>query len=176
MDLIADTIEPLLNNYKFQLIVLGTGDSRFLSYFGDLDKKYDQVATHLSFDRVLPHIIYSGADVILVPSRFEPSGLTQMEAMRYGAIPLVRKTGGLADSVEKYSPITKTGTGFVFEKYDKFAFFGSMVEAIETFKYKDEWKKMQKRAMSSNFSWTKSAKEYVDLFNKAINFNKESKE
>lgn len=176
LDLIADTIEPLLNNYKFQLIVLGTGDSRFLSYFGDLEKKYDQVATHLSFDRVLPHIIYSGADVILVPSRFEPSGLTQMEAMRYGAIPLVRKTGGLADSVEKYSPVTKTGTGFVFEKYDKFAFFGAMVEAIETFKYKDEWRKMQKRAMSSNFSWSKSAKEYVDLFNKAINFNKESKE
>ncbi len=176
LDLLVETIEPLLNNYKFQFIVLGTGDSRFLTLFGDLDKKYEQVASHLSFDRALPHNIYAGADIILVPSRFEPCGLVQMEAMRYGAIPLVRKTGGLADSVEQYSPITKTGTGFVFENYDKFALFGKMVEAIEAFKYKDNWKGMQKRAMSTNFSWTKSAKEYVELFKKAIAFNKESKD
>jgi starch synthase len=174
LDLLADTIEPLLNNYKFQLIILGTGESRFMSFFGDLEKKYPQVATHLSFDRALPHTIYAGADVIMVPSRFEPSGLTQMEAMRYGALPLVRKTGGLADSVEQYDPFKKTGTGFVFENYDKFAFFGAMVQAIETFKYKDSWKGIQKRAMASNFSWSKSAKEYVDLFKKAITFNRES--
>lgn len=176
LDLMIDTLEPLLNNYKFQLIVLGSGESRYLSFFGELEKKYDQIATHLSFDRALPHSIYAGADIILVPSRFEPSGLTQMEAMRYGAIPLVRKTGGLADSVEKYSPITKTGTGFVFEKYDKYAFFGAMVEAIETYKYKDNWKGLQKRAMLQNFSWENSAIEYVELFKKAINFNKEPKE
>ncbi len=176
LDLLADTIEPLLTNYKMQLIVLGTGESRYLSFFGDLDKKYEQVGTHLSFDRALPHTIYAGADVIMVPSRFEPSGLTQMEAMRYGALPLVRKTGGLADSVEQYCPINKTGTGFVFENYDKFAFFGAVVQAIETFKHKDNWLGIQKRAMAANFSWSKSAKEYVDLFNKAINFNKESKE
>lgn len=176
LDLLLETIEPLLNNYKFQFIVLGTGDSRFLSFFGDLDKKYNQVTTHLSFDRALPHNIYSGADIILVPSRFEPCGLVQMEAMRYGALPLVRKTGGLADSVEQYSPLTKTGTGFIFDKYDKYALFGTMVQAIETFKYKDNWRGIQKRAMSTNFSWTKSAKEYIDLFKKAINFNKESRE
>ncbi len=176
LDLIINMIEPLLENYEFQLIVLGTGDSRFLTYFGELDKKYPQVSTHLSFDRALPHTIYAGADVILIPSRFEPSGLTQMEAMRYGAIPLVRKTGGLADSVEKYSPKEKTGTGFVFEKYNNFALYGAMVEAIETYKYKDNWKAMQKRAMSANFSWKKSAVEYIELFKKAVNFNIESKE
>lgn len=176
LDLLVDTIDPLLNNFKFQLIILGTGESRYLSFFEELDKRYDQVATHLSFDRALPHTIYAGADVILIPSRFEPSGLTQMEAMRYGALPLVRKTGGLADSVEQYSPIAKTGTGFVFDKYDKYAFFGAIVRAIETYKYKENWKGIQKRAMTVNFSWTKSAKEYVDLFKKAINFNKEVKE
>ncbi|MDO8430765.1 MAG: glycogen/starch synthase [Candidatus Taylorbacteria bacterium] len=176
LDLVVDMIEPLLNNYKFQLIILGTGESRYLSYFADLDKRYEQVATHLSFDTALPHVIFAGADVIMIPSRFEPSGLTQMEAMRYGALPLVRKTGGLADSVENYSPILQTGTGFVFEKYDKHAFFGAVVQAIETYKYEDNWKGIQKRAMSTNFSWVKSAKEYIELFKKAINFNKESKE
>jgi len=180
LDLLADTIEPLLNNYKMQLIILGTGESRYLSFFEDLEKRHPQVATHLSFDRALPHTIYAGADVIMVPSKFEPSGLTQMEAMRYGALPLVRKTGGLADSVKQYMPADKdndaTGTGFVFDNYDKFAFFGTMVQAIETFKYKEDWRGIQKRAMSSNFSWSKSANEYIDLFNKAINFNNESKE
>lgn len=175
LDLLVKIIEPLLNNFKFQLIVLGTGESRFLSFFGDLDKRYKQVSTHLSFDTALPHLIYAGADIIMIPSRFEPCGLTQMEAMRYGAVPLVRKTGGLADSVEQYSPMTKTGTGFVFEKYDECALFGAMVQAIETYKYKDNWKGIQKRAMLSNFSWQKSAKEYVELFKKAINFNKESR-
>lgn len=176
LELMVDTIEPLLNNYKFQLIILGSGDSRYMSLFAELEKKYDQVATHLSFDTALPHMIYAGADIVLVPSRFEPCGLTQMEAMRYGAVPLVRKTGGLADSVEAYNPSTDTGTGFVFEKYDKFAFFGAMVQAIETFKYHDRWLGIQKRAMAANFSWHKSAHEYVALFKKAIAFNNEPKE
>lgn len=169
--LIVDTIEPLLDNYKFQFIVLGTGDSNFLSFFSDLDKKYDQVATHLSFDNILPHVIYAGADVILIPSKFEPSGLTQMEAMRYGALPLVRKTGGLADSVIGHDPREKISTGFVFEKYDMHAFFGAFVQALETYKYKDVWSQIQKRAMATNFSWDKSAYEYVELFKRAIAFN-----
>jgi starch synthase len=176
LELLVDIIEPLLNNTKFQLIILGTGESKYLSFFSDLEKKYEQVATHLSFDTALPHVIYSGADVIMVPSRFEPCGLTQMEAMRYGAIPLVRKTGGLADSVQVYSPSSKSGTGFVFDKYDKFAFFTAMIQAMETYRHKDAWKGIQKRAMLSNFSWDASAKEYVELFKKAINFNKESRE
>ena len=176
LELMVDTIEPLLNNYKFQLIILGGGDSRYLSVFSELEKKYDQVATHLSFDSALPHMIYAGADVILVPSRFEPCGLTQMEAMRYGAVPLVRKTGGLADSVDVYDPANDTGTGFVFEKYDKFAFFGAFVQAIETFKYKERWVGIQKRGMAANFSWQNSANEYIELFKKAIAFNNEPKD
>ena len=175
-ELLLDTIKPLLDNYKFQLIVLGSGDSKYLSFFSELEKQYHQVATHLSYDGALPHMIYSGADVILIPSRFEPSGLTQMEAMRYGALPLVRKTGGLADSVEGYYPDSHGGNGFVFEKFDKFAFFGAFVRALETYHYKTIWAAIQKRAMSANFSWNKSAVEYVSLFKKAIAFNKESKE
>jgi starch synthase len=172
-DLLVDTMIPLLESFTFQLIVLGTGDSKYISFFSDLDSKYQQVATHLSFDSLLPHMIYAGADVILIPSRFEPSGLTQMEAMRYGALPLVRKTGGLADSVEQYIPEKNIGSGFVFEKYESHAFFGAFVQALETFKYKKEWIGLQKRAMDKIFSWDKSAMEYVDLFTKAIAFRKD---
>ncbi len=176
MDLLMETLEPLLNNFKFQFIVLGSGDSKYLGFFADLEKKYPQVATHLSYDGTLPHVIYAGADLILVPSRFEPSGLTQMEAMHYGALPLVRKTGGLADSVIDHDQEKKIGTGFVFEKYDKFAFFGALVRALEAYKHPKEWLSIQKRAMAANFSWKKSALEYVELFKKAIAFNREEKE
>ncbi len=175
MDLVIETIEPLLENFKFQLVVLGNGDSKYLSFFADLEKKYSQVATHLSFDTTLPHVVHSGADLILVPSKFEPSGLTQMEAMHYGALPLVRKTGGLADSVVDYNENAKDGAGFVFEKYDKYAFFGAFVRALETYKHPKEWVTLQKHAMTTDFSWKKSAKEYVELFKKAMAFNSEEK-
>lgn len=168
LDLVMETMENLLENFDFQLVVLGSGASKYHFYFEELAKKYSQVATHLSFDNILPHIIYSAADCVLIPSRFEPSGLTQMEAMRYGAVPLVRKIGGLADSVKDYDPKTETGTGFSFENYDKFAFFGALIRALETYKYPKIWSGIQKRAMAENFSWEKSAKEYVKLFERAL--------
>ncbi len=167
-DLVMETIEPLLNNFDFQFVVLGSGESKYLSFFEELGKKYPQVATHLSYDEILPHVIYSGADMIIIPSRFEPSGLTQMEAMRYGLVPLVRKTGGLADSVEDYNPQEQTGTGFVFEKYDQHAFFGTFIRALETYKYPAIWQRIQKRAMLADFSWEKSTKDYVELFKRAL--------
>lgn len=167
-DLVIETIKPLLDNFDFQFVVLGSGESKYLSFFDELDKMYPQVATHLLNDAILPHVIYSGADMIVIPSRFEPSGLTQMEAMRYGMVPLVRKTGGLADSVKDYNPQEQTGTGFLFEKYDQYAFFGTFIRAFETYKYPTIWQGIQKRAMVANFSWEKSAKEYVELFKRAL--------
>ncbi len=172
-DLVMEVIEPMLKNFDFQFVVLGGGDSKYLSFFEELDKKYKNVATHLSFDTILPHVIYAGADSILIPSRFEPSGLTQMEAMRYGVVPIVRHVGGLVDSVEDVDLKNSAGTGFVFEAYDHYALFGAFVRAFETFRYTKVWREIQKRAMNANFSWEKSAKEYVKLFERALNqFNK----
>ncbi len=168
LDLIVAMIEPLLENFDFQFVVVGAGDSKYHTFFEGLDQQYAQVATHLSYDAILPQVIYAGADMILIPSHFEPSGLTQMEAMRYGLVPLVRKTGGLADSVEDYNPREQTGTGFVFEKYDQYAFFSTFVRALETFRYPAIWQGIQERAMTANFSWEKSAKEYVKLFERAL--------
>ena len=170
--LLMDAAEPLLENFNMQLIVVGSGEGHFMTFFQELAKKYPQkVGIHLSYNEVLSHTVYAGADAIIIPSRFEPSGLTQMEAMRYGTVPIVRKTGGLADSVVDYDPANKTGTGFVFEKFDNRAFYGAMVRAIETYRYPEFWRDIQKRAMKADFSWTKSAREYVDLFKKAIEYH-----
>ncbi|HEY4503171.1 MAG TPA: glycogen/starch synthase [Candidatus Paceibacterota bacterium] len=169
LDLVVESIEPLLTSFDFQFIVLGTGDSRYVSFFSELDKRHKNVATHLSFDNILPHAIYAGADAMLIPSRFEPCGLTQMESMRYGVVPIVRKIGGLADSVKDHTSAEDPGTGFVFENYDKYAFLGTFMRAYEMYKYPKIWQGIQKRAMKENFSWEKSAKEYEKLFLRALN-------
>ncbi|MCK6462279.1 MAG: glycogen synthase [Candidatus Pacebacteria bacterium] len=173
IDLLMEALPPLLDNFNFQLVVVGTGDSKYLSFFTELGKNYPNVATHLSFDNVLPRMVFAGADAVIIPSKFEPCGLTQMEAMRYGAIPIVRKTGGLADSVSDYDPVFKKGTGFVFEKFNGYSLFGAVVRAMENHKHQKIWQKIQKNAMSADFSWDKSAAEYARLFAKAISFHRQ---
>ncbi|MBU2579328.1 glycogen synthase [Patescibacteria group bacterium] len=168
-DLIVEISDALMRNIDFQLIILGTGSNYYRGFFQDLQKKYpDRIGCHFFFDNQLPKLILAGADTILVPSRFEPCGLVQMEAMRYGAIPIVRKTGGLADSVENYIPGQDKGTGFIFENYDRYAFLIAFIRASETFRDKKEWIKLMKRAMSKDFSWKKSAEEYTNLFLRAL--------
>jgi starch synthase len=168
IDLFPRFIETLLTELPIQLIVVGEGGS-FMSFFHDLENKYpNQVATHLKFDDILPHLVFAGADVILIPSQFEPCGLTQMEAMRMGTIPIVRKTGGLADSVEDYNPDQNTGTGFVFERFDSTSLMISLVRAFENFRDKQKWRALQKRAMAKDFSWLSSAEKYEALFYRAI--------
>ncbi len=171
-NLLFDTIRPLLKNFNFQLMVLGGGDGYFINFFHTLIKENpDRVAGHFTYDESLPRLILGSADAILIPSKFEPSGLTQMEAMRYGVVPIVRKTGGLADSVIDYDATNQIGTGFVFESFDSYVFYGAIVRALETYKYPKLWEGIQKRAMKADFSWTYSAKEYVKLFGKAISFH-----
>jgi len=174
LGLLMDAGESLLENFDIQLVVVGSGEGHFMNFFQELAKKYpEKVGIHLDYDETLAHVVYAGADAIIIPSRFEPCGLTQMEAMRYGVVPVVRKTGGLADSVINYNPQTQEGTGFVFEKFDARAFYGAMVRAIENYHYPEFWRGIQKRAMKTDFSWTKSAREYVNLFKEAIKYHQE---
>lgn len=176
-DLTIQVMEQLMENLDFQIVLVGEGNSGYRQYFENLKEKYpDRVGVHFSFDSRLPRMIFAGADAILIPSKFEPSGLVQMEAMRYGCIPLVRKTGGLADSVSDYNPEGKNkGTGFVFEKYNSIAYTVAMVRAFQLYRQKKEWTKLMQRAMKQDFSWQKSAKEYIKLFNMAIRFHAENK-
>lgn len=169
LDLFTNIADLLLQELPIQLIVVGEGESELMNLFHDLETKYPkQVAAHLKFDSVLPHIAFAGADITIIPSRFEPCGLVQMEAMRMGCIPVVRKTGGLADSVEDYNPEEETGTGFTFERFDSSSLMIALIRAFENFRDKDKWQKLQKRTMMQDFSWKNSAKKYAELFKQAI--------
>lgn len=170
-DLLMPVADALLNELRFQLVVVGSGDSKYMGFFKDLAARFPgQVAAHLQFDAVLPRLIFAGADIFLMPSKYEPCGLTQMEAMRYGAIPIVRRTGGLADSVENFDPRTGRGTGFVFEKYDPFSLAVAATRACENWRNKDAWKSLMRQAMHADFSWGKSAYEYLRLFDEAVRY------
>ncbi len=169
LDLLMNTIDLLLQELPLQFVVVGEGESDLMGFFHDLETRHPgKVAAHLKFDSVLPHVLLAGADAVLVPSRFEPCGLVQMEAMRMGCVPVVRKTGGLADSVEDYNPDKQTGTGFVFEKFDSSSLMIALIRAFEDFRDKKKWQGLQKRAMMKDFSWTSSAKKYIELFTRAI--------
>ena len=174
ISLLMPVIDSLLENLGFQLVLVGTGEDNFRVFFQELQNRHpQQVSVNLMFDADIPKMIFAGADIVLIPSKFEPCGLVQMEAMRYGAIPLVRRVGGLADSVVNYSPEENKGTGFMFDKYDQNAFLITLVRAFETFRFKKEWDKLIKRAMVQDFSWRQSAKEYAKLFQKALTFHQE---
>ena len=169
LDIVMDALPLIFEQTNIQMVILGTGRHRYHHLLRKATKKYQcRLAVSHDFDDALAHLIYAGCDIFLVPSRFEPCGITQMEAMRYGAIPVVRKTGGLADTVEDFDPGKNGGTGFVFEKFSSHALFGAIVRALETYKYQNVWQKLVKKAMSVNFSWEASAQKYLDLYKKTI--------
>ena len=167
-DLLLPVLEPILKELRLQLIVVGSGESKYMSFFQNLEKNHPgQVAAHLTFDKILPHLVYAGADAVLIPSKFEPSGLTQMEAMRYGCVPIARKTGGLADTVEDYNGAENSGTGFLFESFDSLPLIVAITRAYENFYNSDAWNGIQSRAMKKDFSWGHSAMQYGKLFKTA---------
>lgn len=171
-DLLMPVCDALLNELRFQLVVVGSGDSKYMGFFKDLAGRFPgQVSTHLQFDTVLPRLVFAGADVLLMPSKYEPCGLAQMEAMRYGTIPIVRKTGGLIDSVENFDPGTGKGTGFVFEKFDPFSFAVAVTRACENWGNTEAWRSLVRQAMSADFSWSKSASQYLALFEEAVRYH-----
>ncbi len=162
LDLIAHMIKTLPSD-SFQVALLGTGEKSLVTQFVNLAKKYENVAFTHTFDERLARRMYAGSDVMLVPSKFEPCGLTQMIAMRYGTLPLVRKTGGLADTVRDGS------TGFVFNRYTRDALAQRAKEVIRFYHAKpDVWQTMIRRAMRVDFSWKKQAAKYTKLYQQLI--------
>ncbi len=166
-DLLDQVAVPLIEQ-GVQLVVSGTGDQHYHSMFQRLAARYPtQVAIQLTFNVELSQRIYAGADMLLMPSRFEPCGLTQMLAMRYGCIPVVHRTGGLADTVQEFDPVQNTGNGFCFTRYDPFHLFAAVVRALEVYKQPPVWRELMQRAMLSDYSWDASAEQYVALYLRA---------
>lgn len=169
IDLFFPILENLLYEYNLQFIIVGGGEPKYRTFFEEIAKKFPKkVGCHLMSDLALARHVFAGSDMFLAPSKFEPCGITQMEAMRYGSIPIVRKTGGLADTVEDFNLQDNSGTGFVFKKFHSLSLFGAIIRALENFKNKKAWQELIKRAMKADFSWETSAKKYLDLYKKIL--------
>ncbi|MDD4953634.1 MAG: glycogen/starch synthase [Candidatus Omnitrophica bacterium] len=156
-DILAEAMEEICK-MKLQLVILGTGDLRYHLVLEEMVKKYPGVISlNLKFDDSLAHKIYAGSDIFLMPSKYEPCGLGQLISLRYGTLPLVFKTGGLADTVS-------ADNGFVFDAYGKDGLIACIKKAVRSFKNAQGWKNLMKNAMQCDFSWGESAKEYLRLY------------
>jgi starch synthase len=171
LDLLVE-IAPELMASDLQLVVLGTGDPSYLDHFRTLSQKYpNRVAFRDAFDEALAHRIEAGADLLLMPSRYEPCGLSQLYSLRYGTVPLVRKTGGLADTVVPYTPRNireKRATGFMFTEPTADSLLCALMLAMAVYQKQRVWRTIMKTGMKLDHSWTRSADAYVDLFRKVL--------
>jgi len=136
-------------------------------------EKPGMVAAVIGFDAAQAQRIYAGADMLWMPSRFEPCGLAQLIALRYGTVPVVRATGGLADTIKDYDPIAGVGNGFTFELYDPWHFFAAVVRAWETYRHHSLWSWLIRRGMTEDVSWSRSAQKYLQLYRSAIGNHRE---
>ncbi|MBQ2889757.1 MAG: glycogen synthase GlgA [Clostridia bacterium] len=168
LDLVECVMDNIFENGDVQMIILGTGEAQYENMLRHFEWKYKgSLASLIMFDNAASHKIYAGCDAFLMPSLFEPCGLSQMISMRYGTLPIVRETGGLRDSVEPYNEYENTGTGFSFANYNAHEMLGIINYAKKTwYDNKKSWQAMVKRAMKSDFSWANSAKEYIDVYNR----------
>jgi starch synthase len=166
-DLISAIADQMLK-LPVQLVVLGTGEPRYEEFFRDLQTRYPKkVSAHIGFNADLAQRIYAGSDMFLMPSRFEPCGLGQLMSLRYGTIPIVRSTGGLADTVTDFNARKGKGNGFAFAEYDAAALLRTVQRAVEAFGDTAAWEILMTAAMRSDYSWTSSARKYIDLYRRA---------
>jgi starch synthase len=169
LDILIKSIDSLCR-MPVQLVILGKGSDYYHDLLRKASNKYpDKLAVFIDFDNSLAHLIYAGCDMFLMPSQFEPCGLGQMIAMRYGAVPIVRFTGGLADTVQDLTPDSSSGSGFVFREYNRTALLNAVQRAVSVYSIdKQNWYKIMRRIMSIDFSWSNSARKYELLYRNAM--------
>ena len=164
LELVIETIDSLLAT-GIQFAILGSGDLRYEEFFLSLASRWPgQAGVKIAFDEALAHQTIAGADMLLMPSLHEPCGLTQMYALKYGTVPIVRRTGGLADSIEAFDETAGTGNGFVFKDYTGEALLETIHRGLAVFNRKAEWRALIRRGMAADHSWRRSMEAYLHLY------------
>ncbi|NOX37492.1 MAG: glycogen synthase GlgA [Calditrichaeota bacterium] len=168
IELVLEAMDELMKRNLY-MIILGTGEEKYQKALEKFARKYKKkLAVHFKFDERLAHLIEAGADMFLMPSKFEPCGLNQMYSLRYGTVPIVRETGGLADTVKDFDPETGKGNGFTFKEFSAAAMLEAIDRALAIYPDRKTWTKIQKAGMRADFSWQVSAKKYLKLYEKAL--------
>lgn len=168
LDLVAAALEDLLA-LDLQMVLLGTGEPYYENLFREIQRRYPRkMYAYIGFNGILAQRIYAGADMFLMPSRFEPCGLGQLISLRYGTIPIVRATGGLADTVIDFDSRTGMGNGFSFEEYSARHLVETVHRALRVYENPEQWQHLMLTALSQDFSWARSAAEYMELYDEAL--------
>jgi starch synthase len=168
-DLLFDTLPQLLAERDFCFVALGSGEERYESFFAGLQLRFpDRVVFHRGYSDELAHLIEAASDMFLMPSLYEPCGLNQMYSLKYGTLPIVRRTGGLADSVQPWDPATRRGTGIVFNDFDAPAIRWAIHAALDLYRDRTAWQQAMRNAMAQDFSWDRQSREYVRLYERLV--------
>jgi starch synthase len=168
-DLLFDSMPALLRAREFNLVVLGTGEPRYEEFFIGLQRSFPgRVHFQPGYSDELAHWIEAASDMFLMPSRYEPCGLNQMYSMRYGTVPVVRRTGGLADSVQHFDPATGLGTGIVFNDYNAEAVTWALNTALDLYQNKGMWRRLMQNGMAQDYSWSRQVRGYVELYESLV--------
>jgi starch synthase len=168
-DLLVSVLDYLLSQDVF-FVLLGSGNKETESYLRTIIERHrGRAGMRFEFDDASAHLVEAGADIFLMPSKYEPCGLNQMYSLRYGTVPVVRLTGGLADTVHEYNPLTHEGTGFCFRDYDPEEFRAAIDRALALWPDRKAWARLMRNGMQKDFSWTESAKRYVELYERILN-------
>jgi starch synthase len=169
IELLFDSLPPLLAARRLQLVALGSGEARYEQFFARLARDFPQeVRFHAGYDEARAHWIEAASDMFLMPSRYEPCGLNQMYSLRYGTVPIVRRTGGLADSVEHFDAATGRGTGIVVNDFDSAGMAWALQQALTLHADEPAWTRLMQNGMAQDFSWTRQSARYVALYERVL--------
>lgn len=164
-DLLFDTLPEILATRDLALVALGSGEWRYEDFFAGLQRRFpDRVVFHRGYHDELAHLIEAASDMFLMPSMYEPCGLNQMYSLKYGTVPIVRRTGGLADSVQMWDPSSRQGTGIVFNDFDTGGVWWAIHTALDLYKDRDAWLQIVRNGMTQDFSWERQAREYERMY------------